>query len=783
MKFKFITASLFMTMALSAQAQTKLGISEQVRLRELRSEQRNTNVFQYKKNTSRKAKEMLGINPSYALAIAQLKDGVTEEDLRAQGVSVIRSRSGFAFIAVPLDDAERVASAKGIKRIQFERPVQQKLKYARFDTGVDKIHEGIGLSQAYTGKGVVCGIVDQGFDMNHINFVDKDGYPRIKYFENVSYNQNYRNPEDPIAIKTIYNTPEAIRGYKTDATSTYHATHTMGIMAGSYKGTAKTALMTDTDPYVAIDDMPNPFYGVAYDADIVAANCEEYTDILIAYAVEDLLGYAEYYNKPMVVNLSLGTNQGSHDGKAVVCQFFDAIVDELNAKIVMATGNEGDQKIAANKTFVGNDTIFQTFITGDIYKTGAAEGDIYVRSGQVDIYGNDMKPFKRLQAIVWNRSRNRVTKRFELKINEETLGTGKYFCSSDDYKEYDTDVVDRTLGEYFSGTIGLYCEVDSSLGRSHCIVSFDLVDNAEKNKDNKYLIGFIVDGEAGQRVDAFTVGYFHGLSNYGVEGFTDGSSNGSVSDMACAKSTLSVGSYNTSEGWAQLDGYRYNQPDGGIILGKVSPFSSYGTLIDGRNLPDVVAPGAYIISSMNRYYMDALGVDNTTELLSAEATVDGVDYPFAWAAGTSMACPMVSGIIALWLEADPTLSMEDIRDIIRQTSRMDEDMLEADPVKVGAGKIDAYEGLKEVLRRKTSGIQGVKAEDNRLVVSQAGERGVKVFLAGAKKLRAEVFTMSGVKVLEQTTNGDEALLDLSGKNKGSYVIRVNGKQSKCILVK
>ena len=181
--------------------------------------------------------------------------------------------------------------------------------------------------------------------------------------------------------------------------------------------------------------------------------------------------------------------------------------------------------------------------------------------------------------------------------------------------------------------------------------------------------------------------------------------------------------------------------------------------------------------------MDALGVDNTTELLSGVANVDGIDYPYAWAAGTSMACPMVSGILALWREADPTLSMEDIRDIIRQTSRMDEDLLEADPATVGAGKIDAYEGLKEVLRRKAAGIQGVQADDNRLVVSQAGERGVKVFLAGAKKLRAEVFTMSGVKVLEQTTNGDEALLDLSGKNKGSYVIRVNGKQSKCILVK
>ena len=63
MKKKIFTASLLMTMALPTLAQVKLGISEQVRLRELKSELREPNVFQYKKNTSRKAKEMLGINP------------------------------------------------------------------------------------------------------------------------------------------------------------------------------------------------------------------------------------------------------------------------------------------------------------------------------------------------------------------------------------------------------------------------------------------------------------------------------------------------------------------------------------------------------------------------------------------------------------------------------------------------------------------------------------------------------------------------------------------------
>ena len=103
MKLRILTVSLMMA-ALSAQAQVKLGISEQVRLRELRTELRQTDVFQFKKNTSQRAKELIGVNPSHALAIVQMAEGTTEEDLKAQGVNVIRSRSGFAFIAVPLDE-------------------------------------------------------------------------------------------------------------------------------------------------------------------------------------------------------------------------------------------------------------------------------------------------------------------------------------------------------------------------------------------------------------------------------------------------------------------------------------------------------------------------------------------------------------------------------------------------------------------------------------------------------------------------------------------------------
>ena len=64
--------------------------------------------------------------------------------------------------------------------MQLARSVKTKNKFARQSTGVDLVHSGTGLSQAYTGKNVLCGIVDTGMDPNHINFKDTDGNSRVE---------------------------------------------------------------------------------------------------------------------------------------------------------------------------------------------------------------------------------------------------------------------------------------------------------------------------------------------------------------------------------------------------------------------------------------------------------------------------------------------------------------------------------------------------------------------------------------------------------------------------
>ena len=66
-----------------------------------------------------------------------------------------------------------------------------------------------------------------------------------------------------------------------------------------------------------------------------------------------------------------------------------------------------------------------------------------------------------------------------------------------------------------------------------------------------------------------------------------------------------------------------------------------------------------------------------------------------------MACPFVTGSIALWLQADPTLDPDDIKEIFYRTAVRDKKMEYPNTI-WGNGKIDVYNGLLDVLGVTTS---------------------------------------------------------------------------------
>ena len=83
-------------------------------------------------------------------------------------------------------------------------------------------------------------------------------------------------------------------------------------------------------------------------------------------------------------------------------------------------------------------------------------------------------------------------------------------------------------------------------------------------------------------------------------------------------------------------------------------------------------------------------------------TYKGKEYSFCAMKGTSQASPYMAGVAALWLEANPNLTHEEIKEIARKTANNDSYCEEgnyfADQGKqAGAGKINALAGLEYIL--------------------------------------------------------------------------------------
>ena len=171
-----------------------------------------------------------------SLAFVRIADGFTADDLTANGFDVRSIFGDIALVNIAISDVERMAALECVKHLQLQRQLHTNMDLARAEQGVDLIHQGseeAGLSVPYTGKGVITGIIDQGIDPHHINFRYADGSSRI---EGLWY--QFMGKEGP--DYKFYN-PLTIKDFTTDAQGAYHATHTLGIMSGSYNGPVTVA--------------------------------------------------------------------------------------------------------------------------------------------------------------------------------------------------------------------------------------------------------------------------------------------------------------------------------------------------------------------------------------------------------------------------------------------------------------------------------------------------------------------------------------------------------------
>jgi serine protease AprX len=141
--------------------------------------------------------------------------------------------------------------------------------------------------------------------------------------------------------------------------------------------------------------------------------------------------------------------------------------------------------------------------------------------------------------------------------------------------------------------------------------------------------------------------------------------------------------------------------------GSLADFSSRGTKgvggtfeMDGKTWtwkdePSVTAPGVDIISTRVIAPVSSLAITSDAEL------IEPAYLPFYTSmSGTSMATPHVAGIVALLLEADPTLSPDEIKKVLQDSAT---NMPGYETWEVGTGYVNAYAALETVMFDKSFG--------------------------------------------------------------------------------
>jgi len=557
-----------------------------------------------------------------------------------QGVGQIRS------VRIPLYQLDKITQLSSIEFLELASKIKPYLERVRFDTRVDSVAQpDMDLPQIYTGKDVIIGMQDWGYDYTHPMFYDTTLQTnRIL----AAWDQFKRLGPHPMGFEygTEYTDTEQLLNAKSDTANQYgyatHATHVAGIAGGS--GAGRIAM------------------GMAPEANFL------FTTILVDEAAaldawEWLYQKAKNYKKKLVVNMSWGLYHfGTNDGTSLLSQ---ALTEYTNQGVLFVTsaGNNGNVNFHFQRTF-NQDSILSRV-------------SFYDYSLHDSLFGQSIH--------AWGEPNNPFELKFQIKkLNGTILEETSYFST------LVSGYIDSFLVVNTNDTIWYNVTTQTEhpqnqrptarlrIKKTQPSLHVDLILKA--NSGNIHVWNLVElttnGGNWGMPFLVSGSNYIGGDNLYGI------------GEPAAAQDALSVAAHRSE--YLSLNGY--------LEGGHRANFSSIGPLYNDIQKPDISAPGVNILSSLSSYTDEPHPTTISTEFNSRT-------YYFASLSGTSMSSPVVAGICALIWESNPYLSPRQIKDIVLQTARTDQHTGEIPPegsTKWGMGKINARSAIEKAL--KTQGV-------------------------------------------------------------------------------
>ncbi len=596
--------------------------------------------------------------------IAMLKQGSACPIARLQALGIeIRLQVGrMLILTVPaeslmaLDDIDEIESVSADQMNQLMNNVaREKSHVNEVATTAEAVSHN--LPQAYTGKGVLVGIIDTGIDFNHAAFRNADGTTRIKLAMTIASGELVE-----------HTTPEDIAALTSDNSSESHGTHVAATAVGSIvEGLDKQGMAPEADLMLC------GLGGYLYESSIISA-------------ITKMFDFANAQGQPCVISISIGSVCNFHDGTSsevvqFIKEYYKTEEDKQGRIIVFSISNSADYHAAIYTVLPEADS------DGYNLKTVLGENSKYTYNGvKVARYLNFQNFFYALDGSD-----------FDVELKAIDILTEKVYSLQEKplYTTFGNESYVNKIKEV------------STLNNKHYI-KFSRVATALVFHEPDLRLAYFVKGTPGKifrAIDNRTTSS-SGYRSFFIPGFTDGKDNGAFNIHTCCEETIGVGCYYTTTSYTDITGAQQQYVDDSY-LDNVVEFSAWGIDDNGVNHPDVIAPGSVICSAYNiydKYYFDSEGgyLPEYQTDLTESTTLFGRNHYYGILEGTSMSAPHVAGIIALWLQAKPDMTYADVRTLIQQTSHNDdyttnpELIPSGNVIQAGAGKIDALAGLQEL---------------------------------------------------------------------------------------
>jgi minor extracellular serine protease Vpr len=539
----------------------------------------------------------------------------------------------------------------------------------RQETGVDAAV----LKYGVTGSNVLVAILDRGIDWKHPDFRNADGSTRIEFIYDLTDNSGSNAPGNIFGVGTIYSKAQ-INGALSLSTNLNtrdaigHGTTSTGIACGNGRGNALYRGIAPGAKIIAVklvsDGAP------AHDSE--PAEAAFYDPSLIPAAIDFVTNKAAALGLPCVMFLNIGSVIGPTDGTSRLARKIDATVGAGKPGLVFVTGTSDDGG-ATNR------------VGGALTNGGSVQIQI-----QKEVSGS-------LYFDLWYQESDR----FNVRIFTPTAGTFGPYTAPASPAAYDVQSTAQFLYYHLGRDMDFFEAANSK--RELWI----RLDGAVGLYRIELFGASVVDG----RFDATLNPSRFDSSGSPVSRFLNFAAPGSIWDGAAASNNVCPNSYVIRTNYTDIDGIPRTLNQG--VVGDLWKGSGVGPTFDGRLGVDVSAPADALITTYNPKSWWATFRFNL---------IQGGNTNYGLASAVSAANPIVTGIILLLLEMDPTLDAVQIRDYLRQTAKTDALTGTVPNTSWGYGKVNAL-GALDLLHNDLTRLRFTMPDSSTLRLTARGQPG------------------------------------------------------------